>query len=59
MSSASQVRHDADVSGRKRRYVKPTLAFVELEPEERLMLCGKTPNDLACDDPMGGSFQAS
>ncbi len=45
MSSANRVRHDADVSGGKRRYDKPSLAFVELEPEERLMLCGKTPSD--------------
>ncbi len=46
-------RPDSDKSS-KRAYTKPTATLLELQPEERLMLCGKKaglPND-----PCGGPF---
>ncbi len=51
---------DLDNTKRTRAtYAKPSAMFIELKPEERLMSCGKTPSDIACDDPAGQGFDAS
>jgi len=56
MNNAASTNADAR---RRLAYVRPSASFVELEPEERLMSCAKTPSDLVCDDPIGSGFNAS